>query len=185
MAVTPSNMLPLGTKAPNFTLFDTITGHAKSLSDLKGSNGTLIIFMCNHFPYVIHIRDQIIAIANDYRNKGISIIGISANDIVTYPQDAPDKMTELMQAWGNPLDAYLYDESQNTAKEYMAACTPDLYLFDADDYCVYRGRLDGSTPGSNIPLTGEDIRRALDALLAGEPPISDQIPSMGCNIKWL
>ena len=185
MAVTPSNMLPLGTTAPDFALYDTISGQVKSLSDLRGSKGTLIIFMCNHCPYVIHIKEQLIAVTNHYREQGISSIGISSNDIINYPQDAPDKMTALMAAWDNPLDAYLYDETQLVAKDYMAACTPDLYLFDADDQCVYRGRLDGSTPGSNVPLTGEDIRAAMDALLAGEPPLAEQIPSMGCNIKWL
>lgn len=184
MAVTPSNMLPLGTKAPEFTLYDSMSSQVKSLSDLKGDKGTLIIFMCNHCPFVIHIKEQIVAIANEYSHQGISSIGISANDIINYPQDAPDKMTTMMQDWGNPLAAYLYDETQETAKAYMAACTPDLYLFDDQNLCVYRGRLDGSTPGSGIPLTGQDVREALDALLTGKPPVSKQIPSMGCNIKW-
>ena len=184
MAATPSTMMPLGTIAPDFTLFDTITGEIKSLGDLKGAAGTLVVFMCNHCPYVLHVKPQLIAIAQEYASQGIATVAISANDIQNYPDDAPDKMHALMAEWGNPFAAYLYDESQSVAKAYQAACTPDIYLFDADLACVYRGRLDGATPKNDVPLTGEDLRHALDNLLAVKPIDTNQLPSIGCNIKW-
>jgi len=184
MAATPSNMMPLGTIAPDFTLLDTMSGEQKSLTDLKGSQGTLVIFMCNHCPYVIHIKEQLIDIVKSYAKRGINSIAISANDIVNYPQDAPDKMQLMMAEWGNPFSGYLYDETQAVAKAYMAACTPDFYLFDTDLTCVYRGRLDAATPKNDVPLTGEDLRAALDALLAGRKLEQKQTPSIGCNIKW-
>ena len=184
MAATPSNMMPLGTIAPEFSLLDTISGKRLSLSSLQGSKGTLVLFICNHCPYVIHIKDQLIAIAQQYAEQGITTIAISANDIENYPQDAPDKMQTLVAEWGNPFAAYCYDETQTVAKAYLAACTPDIYLFDKDLSCVYRGRLDASTPKNNEPLTGEDLRCALDALLAGQPVSEQQTPSVGCNIKW-
>ncbi len=184
MAATPSNMMPLGTIAPEFSLLDTMSGKELSLSSLKGSKGTLVMFICNHCPYVLHIKDQLCAIAQQYAQQGISTIAISANDIVNYPMDAPDKMQVLMAEWGNPFAAYLFDQTQAVAKAYLAACTPDLYLFDKNLACVYHGRLDAATPKNNAPLTGEDLRNALDALLAGKPAIEDQVPSIGCNIKW-
>ncbi|WP_341326938.1 thioredoxin family protein [Methylotuvimicrobium sp. KM2] len=184
MAATESNMMPLGTRAPDFELPDTMTGKTKTLQELKGEKGTVILFMCNHCPYVLHVKDQLIAIAEEYRAQGISTIAISANDIVNYPQDAPDKMQTMMREWGNPFAAYLYDESQSVAKAYQAACTPDIYVFDATLSCVYRGRLDGSTPKNEVPLTGSDLRAALDNLLADKPIDPQQIPSIGCNIKW-
>lgn len=184
MSATPSNMLPLDTIAPDFDLPDTISGSNKTLQQLKGEKGTLILFICNHCPYVMHIKDQLIAIAKQYAAEGINTIAISSNDIVNYPQDAPDKMQQLMAEWGNPFVAYLYDETQQVAKAYQAACTPDIYLFDVDLACVYRGRLDGSTPKNDVPLTGKDLRRALDNLLAGTPIPAEQLPSVGCNIKW-
>ena len=184
MAVTPSNMMPLGTVAPDFTLPDTVSGRHLSLQELKGEKGTLVIFICNHCPYVLHLKTQLIDIAEHYAGKGINTIAISANDITQYPEDAPDKMKVLMEEWGRPFAAYLYDESQTVAKAFQAACTPDLYLFDANLACVYRGRLDGSTPQSEMPLTGKDLRDALDNLLAKRPISTEQIPSMGCNIKW-
>jgi len=184
MSATPSNMMPLGTIAPDFTLLDTISGVDKNLVNLKGEQGTLVMFICNHCPYVIHIKDQLIAIANQYAQQGISTIAISANDIENYPQDAPDKMQAMMLEWGNPFAGYLYDATQEVAKVYLAACTPDIYLFDADLACVYRGRLDGATPKNEVALTGEDLRNALDLLLAGKANSQEQIPSMGCNIKW-
>jgi thiol-disulfide isomerase/thioredoxin len=184
MAATASNMLPLGTLAPDFKLPDTISGQHLSLQDLKGVNGTLIMFICNHCPYVLHIKPQLIAIARQYAEHGISSIAISANDIENYPEDAPDKMQQLMLDWGNPFAAYLYDDTQSVAKSYQAACTPDFYLFDADLRCVYRGRLDAATPKNAEPVTGADLRQALDALLAHQPINSEQIPSIGCNIKW-
>ncbi|MEQ1528978.1 MAG: thioredoxin family protein [Methylococcales bacterium] len=184
MAATPSNMMPLGTIAPDFTLPDTQSGYHKSLTELKGSKGTVIMFICNHCPYVLHIKEQLIAIADQYSEQGIAFIAISANDISNYPEDAPEKMTALMQAWGNPFAAYLYDETQNIAKAYQAACTPDIYLFDAQSACVYRGRLDGATPKNQVPVTGADLRLALGHLLAGTTNTTEQIPSIGCNIKW-
>jgi len=184
MSETPSNMMPLATKAPDFKLFDSMSGEHKSLSDVQGTQGTVIIFMCNHCPYVIYIKEQLIAIANEYAKLGIQTIAISANDINNYPQDAPDKMQDLMNEWRNPFAAYLYDETQETAKAYFAACTPDFYLFDKGLSCVYRGRLDAATPKNNQPLTGADLRCALDALLAGKSINQEQFPSVGCNIKW-
>lgn len=184
MAATNSTMMPLGTTAPDFTLPDTVAGNVKSLQDLKGNQGTIVMFICNHCPYVIHVKEQLIDIARQYAELGVSTIAISANDVENYPQDSPEKMKEMMAAWGNPFAAYLYDESQDVAKAYQAACTPDIYLFDADLTCVYRGRLDGSTPKNDEPLDGADLRAALDDLLAGRPVHQEQIPSIGCNIKW-
>lgn len=184
MAATPSNMMPLGTKAPDFQLPDTISGKHFSLSDLQGEKGTLILFICNHCPYVLHIKQQLITIAKHYLSQGIATIAISANDVINFAQDAPDKMQAVMAEWGNPFAAYLYDESQDVAKAYQAACTPDIYLFDAQLSCVYRGRLDGATPKNDVPVTGGDLRAAIEALLAGGPIDREQIPSIGCNIKW-
>jgi len=184
MAATPSNMLPLGTIAPDFHLIDTVSGKQVGLQDLKGKAGTVIMFICNHCPYVLHVKQQLIEITQQYATVGISVIAISSNDIENYPQDAPDKMRAMMVEWGNPFSAYLYDESQNVARAYQAACTPDIYLFDANLACVYRGRLDGATPKNDEPITGEDLRGALDNLLAGRVINPDQIPSIGCNIKW-
>lgn len=179
-----SNMMPLGTIAPDFILPDTVSDRTLSLQALKGSKGTLILFICNHCPYVLHDKDQFIDIARHYADLGIPTIAISSNDIVNYPDDAPDQMKAMMAAWGNPFAAYLYDESQEVARSYQAECTPDIYLFDAHLACVYRGRLDGSTPKNDVPSTGADLRQALDDLLANRPSNPDQIPSMGCSIKW-
>ncbi|MDQ7091954.1 MAG: thioredoxin family protein [Methylococcales bacterium] len=184
MSATLSNMMPLGTTAPHFELLDPISSVTRSLPSLKGKTGTVVIFMCNHCPYVIHIKQQLIDISMAYAKKGINTIAINANDMANYPQDAPDKMVTLMAQWGHPFAAYLYDESQKTAKAYQAACTPDIYLFDETLACVYRGRLDASTPKNDEPLTGHDLRTALDNLLAKTPIPDTQIPSMGCNIKW-
>lgn len=184
MVATPSNMFPLGAVAPDFCLPDAISAKQRSLAELRGARATLVLFICNHCPYVLHIKAQLIAIAREYVEQGVSTIAISANDIVNYPQDAPDKMRAMMADWGNPFSAYLYDESQNVAKAYRAACTPDIYLFDADLQCVYRGRLDGATPKNQVPVTGEDLRKALDALLSGGAIDAGQLPSIGCNIKW-
>jgi thiol-disulfide isomerase/thioredoxin len=184
MAATESTMLPLGSIAPDFVLPDTISGEEKSLHQLQGNKGTLIMFICNHCPYVIHVKNQLINIAQHYAQLGISTVAISANDVVDFPQDAPDKMHELMLDWGNPFAAYLYDETQAVAKAYQAACTPDIYLFDSQLSCVYRGRLDGSTPKNNLPSDGADLRNALNNLLADKPIAEQQIPSIGCNIKW-
>ena len=184
MAATNSIMMPLGTIAPDFRLLDTVTDSMMNLDGLKGRRGTLIMFICNHCPYVIHIKSQLITLANEYRAEGINSVAISSNDIVHYPQDAPDKMAALMADWAFPFDAYLFDESQSVARRYQAACTPDFYLFDDSLRCIYRGRLDGSTPKNSIPVTGVDLRNALNDCIAGDAVSGEQIPSMGCNIKW-
>jgi peroxiredoxin len=183
MAQTPSNMLPLGTKAPDFTLPDTISSLALSLTDIRGENGFLVMFICNHCPYVIHVNPELVRLANDYRSKGIGFVAISSNDVERYPDDAPEKMKEVAIKLGYPFP-YLYDESQAVAKVYDAACTPDFYLFDGAANLVYRGRLDDSRPKNDNPLTGKDLRDALEAMLAGQPISEIQYPSIGCNIKW-
>jgi len=183
MANTPSNMLPLGTKAPDFFLKDTNSNYSYSYKDLKGSKGTLIIFMCNHCPFVLHVLEEIIMINNDYRVQGISVIGICSNDAAQYPEDAPDKMTEFAFEKGITFP-YLYDETQEVAKAYDAACTPDFYLFDTRDRLVYRGQLDDSRPGNGISVSGSDLRSAIDGLLYNRKINPIQKPSIGCNIKW-
>ncbi|HXG27883.1 MAG TPA: thioredoxin family protein [Nevskiales bacterium] len=183
MALTPSTMLPLGTRAPDFRLPDTVSGRVLALSELKSDRATVVMFICNHCPYVKHVNPELIRLARDYQPKGVSFIAISSNDAANYPEDAPEKMRETAQRLGYPFP-YLYDESQDVARAYQAACTPDLYVFDGNLQLVYRGRLDGSTPGNEVPLTGQDLRAALDAVLAGRPVNPDQKPSMGCNIKW-
>ena len=182
MAVTPSTMLPLGTQAPDFSLLDT-EGKTVSLDDFKDAPALLVVFMCNHCPYVIHVREGLAQLARDYQKKGVAIVGINANDVSSFPQDSPDKMKEEVRAVGYVFP-YLYDESQEVAKAYHAACTPDFFLFDKERKLVYRGQMDGSRPNSGIPVTGEDLRRALDAVLEGRPVPGEQKPSMGCNIKW-
>jgi thiol-disulfide isomerase/thioredoxin len=183
MALTPSTMMPLGTQAPDFALLDTISGKTLSLQQLKGSKGTLVMFICNHCPYVKHIKDALAKLGKDYQNSSISIIAINANDAQNYPDDAPDKMTVFAKQNGFVFP-YLHDESQNVAKSYGAACTPDLFLFDGNLKCVYRGQFDDSRPGNNIPVTGKDLRTAMDQLIAGKSIDSKQTPSIGCNIKW-
>lgn len=183
MALTESNMLPLGTTAPDFDLPNTVDGKNYSFSDIKGEKATLVIFSCNHCPYVIHLNNEIVNIANDYQRKGLGIVAISSNDVENYPDDNPDKMRLIAKVLKYSFP-YLYDESQDVAKAYDAACTPDFYLFDKDSKLVYRGRLDGSRPGNDIPVTGADLRSAIDAVLLGLTEISPQIPSAGCNIKW-
>ncbi len=184
MAAIHSKMLPLGTIAPEFDLLDTISGSKKSLQDLKGDKGTLVMFICNHCPYVIHIKDQLIDIARNYDEVGVKAIAISSNEIVHYPQDAPDKMKQLMDEWSHPFAAYLFDESQEVAKSYQAACTPEVYVFDSELKCVYHGRVDGATPNNEEPKNGKDLRNALDRLIAGKGAVEKQLPSIGCNIKW-
>lgn len=183
MSLTPSTMLPLGTTAPAFKLPDTVSGRTLALADVRGPHGTLVMFICNHCPYVLHVNAELVRLANDYRPRGIGVVAISSNDVRAYPADAPERMTEVAREQGYPF-AYLYDASQSAARAYDAACTPDFFLFDANDRLVYRGRLDDSTPGNKRPLTGADLRAALDALLAGTALPADQQPSMGCNIKW-
>lgn len=183
MALTETISIPLGFQAPNFDLPDSVSGKEMSLTSLKGENGTLVMFICNHCPFVLHIRSKLVELAQIYQKKGIRFIAISSNDVENYPDDAPDKMKALAEEFGFPFP-YLYDESQEVAKAYNAACTPDFGLFNSELECVYRGRLDGSTPGNGIPVTGDDMVRAMDALLQGKSPLDEQLPSLGCNIKW-
>lgn len=183
MARTPSNMLPLGTKAPYFSLHDTVSGSILNLNDLKGIKGTVIMFICNHCPFVIHVNEALVNIANEYSNKGFGFIAISSNDVTNYPQDSPENMKIHAKTEGYPFP-YLYDETQAVAKAYDAACTPDLYVFDAELTLVYRGQLDDSRPGNGIPVTGTDLRHALDSLLENKDNVKSQKPSIGCNIKW-
>ncbi len=182
MSLTPSNMMPLGTIAPDFTLPDTLSGKKMSFSDVQSPIATVVMFICNHCPYVIHLEDHLVNFAKQYQDRGIQFVAISANDVNSYPQDAPEQMTVKGTELGFSFP-YLYDETQAVAKAYNAACTPDFFVFDGDKKCVYRGQYDSSRPGNDTP-TGKDLGSALDALLAGNPVDSDQIPSMGCNIKW-
>jgi peroxiredoxin len=183
MALTPTKQIPLGFIAPDFTLPDTVSGENMSLAQLKSDKATVIMFICNHCPYVKHVNDALVALANDYMPKGVSFVAISSNDAEAYPADSPAQMKIEAARLGYPFP-YLYDETQEVAKAYTAECTPDFSIFDGDMRCVYRGQLDGSRPGSNQPVTGKDIRAALDAMLAGKPVSSEQVPSVGCNIKW-
>jgi peroxiredoxin len=182
MALTPSTMLPLGTTAPDFKLPDT-NGKTVSLSDFKNSPALLVLFICNHCPYVKHIRAGLAQLARDYVPKGVGIVGISSNDAANYPDDSPARMKEEAKSAGY-IFPYLYDESQAVARAYRAACTPDIYLFDKSQKLVYRGQLDDSRPNSGVPVTGKDLRAALDAVLAGQPVSPNQKASVGCNIKW-
>lgn len=183
MALTPTKQIPLGFEAPKFFLPDMISGRTLSYDDIKGEKGTLVMFICNHCPYVKHVVHELVRLANDYMPKGIGFVAINSNDALKYPEDSPEKMKTFASEHRFPFP-YLYDESQDVAKAYDAVCTPDFDLFDAGNRCVYRGRLDGARPGNDVPVTGEDMRRALDQLLSGIPIPSEQLPSMGCNIKW-
>lgn len=183
MARTLSNMLPLGTKAPDFNLLDTVSEKYLKLQELKGLKGTVIMFICNHCPFVKHVNSEISKLAKDYLQKGINCIAISSNDVENYPQDAPNLMKQnaIEQGYVFP---YLYDENQDIAKAYDAACTPDFYVFDKNLKLVYRGQLDDSRPENGIPVTGKDVRNALDNILENKPVSLHQKPSIGCNIKW-
>lgn len=176
-------MLALGTKAPNFHLQDTVTGNYYSLDDLQSEKATVIMFICNHCPYVIHVNPELVRIANDYRSKGVSFIAISSNDAENYPDDGPNEMRLVAKVLKYPFP-YLYDKRQEVAKAYNAACTPDFYVFNKDMNLSYRGRLDDSRPGNDISLSGTDLRNAIDQTLIDQE-IPSQFPSMGCNIKWL
>ena len=182
MALTPSSMLPLGSIAPDFNLLEPLTGSYHSLSGLKGTQGTVVMFTCNHCPFVKHILQAAIKLAAAFKSKGIETIWISANDINGYPDDAPEKMVEIAALPECPT--YLYDATQTVAKRYQATCTPDLFVFDANLACVYRGRFDESTPGNGVPVTGQDLKDALSALAEGREVSAMQHPSVGCNIKW-
>lgn len=183
MAETPSKMKALGFKAPEFNLMDAVTGKLQSLRELASDKATVIMFICNHCPFVKHVNNQLIKLANDYYPTGISFIAISSNDAVNYPEDSPEKMKEYAVRLGYPFP-YLYDETQEIAQAYDAACTPDLFIFDRNLSCVYRGQLDDSRPSNGKPVTGRDIRNALDSILEGKKVSPDQKPSIGCNIKW-
>ena len=183
MARTPSNMIPLGSTAPNFTLPDTVSGQSLQLNDVRGEKGTLIAFICNHCPFVKHINAGLVELAEDYQELGFGFVAISSNDVVNYPEDHPDLMTQMAKEEGYTFP-YLYDQSQEVAKAYDAACTPDFYVFDAQDTLTYRGQMDDSRPGNGLPVTGADLRAALQAMLEGKTVSEDQKPSIGCNIKW-
>lgn len=183
MAETPSSMIPLGTVAPEFRLLDTRTDKPLALQDIRSPVATVIMFICNHCPYVKHIQSKLVDVANAYQAKGISFVAINSNDSQAYPQDGPDQMRIEAETHHYPFP-YLFDESQSVAKAYHAECTPDFFLFDSDLRCVYRGRFDESTPGNRLPATGSDLCQALDSILAGTPVNADQKASLGCNIKW-
>ena len=182
MPAAESTMLPLGTPAPDFTLRDT-DGTLVSLNDFNDKKGLVVMFICNHCPFVKLLREELAAFANEYQEKGLGVVAISANDITTHPDDSPEKMADEKRNFGYDFP-YLYDETQEVAKSYKAACTPDFYLFDADMKLVYRGQFDDARPGNDIKPTGKDLRAAADAVLVGELPSSTQKNSMGCNIKW-
>lgn len=183
MVMTPSNMLPIGTEAPDFTLYDTVSQEQKSLDDMKSDKATVIMFICNHCPFVKYIETKLAEVAQEYQTKGIAFIGISSNDADNYPEDAPDKMAAKAEEVGYTFP-YLYDETQDVARAYQAACTPDFYIFDGGLKCVYRGQFDDSRPSGDTPVTAKDISTALDNILHGKPVDPEQKPSLGCNIKW-
>ncbi|MYH08985.1 MAG: thioredoxin family protein [Gemmatimonadales bacterium] len=182
MVLTPSTMVELGTPAPDFRLPDP-SGREWVLSDVVGEGGLLVAFICNHCPYVIHLRHGLAEFARDYQARGLGVVGINANDVATHPADSPERMAEEIQQVGYTFP-YLFDESQEVAKAYDAACTPDFFLYDGDRRLVYRGQFDGSRPNSGVRVTGEDLRAAADALLEGLAPLARQTASIGCNIKW-
>ena len=184
MALTPTTSIPLGFEAPSFTLPDARTGDVMNSGDLMQEGPSVVVFMCNHCPFVVHLIDSLVEFAATYQVKGLNFIAISSNDVANYPQDGFEQMRDLAAEKGFTFP-YLYDESQEVARAYDAACTPDFSVFDSDGKCVYRGQYDGSRPGNDVPVTGEDLRRVCDALLAGEVvPAEGQVPSIGCNIKW-
>lgn len=183
MALTASTMLPLGTKAPNFQLPDVVSGEIISLDSFAGKQALLVMFICRHCPFVKHIQTELAQIGKDYANANVGIVAISANDAANYPDDAPARLKEMAEQLGFTFPL-CYDESQETTKAYTAACTPDFFLFNAQQQLVYRGQLDDSRPSNGKPVTGKDLRAAIDAVLASETVASEQIPSIGCNIKW-
>lgn len=183
MARTPTTQIPLGFKAPSFELTDTVSGNSYSFNDLRGEKGTVVMFICNHCPFVIHVREELVRLAEDYLNKGIGFVVISSNDVENYPQDGPELMKELAIELNFPFP-YLFDESQEIAKAYDAACTPDFSVFDGNDLCVYRGQMDDSRPGNNEPVDAKDLRKVFDYLISGKNLDFEQKPSLGCNIKW-
>jgi thiol-disulfide isomerase/thioredoxin len=183
MSLTPTKQIELGFSMPEFSLPDTISGKMFNNSEIIGEKGTLVMFICNHCPYVLHVIHELVKIGYDYKDKGIGLVAISSNDVENYPQDHPHRMKEYGLSLKFPFP-YLYDESQEVAKAYFAECTPDFNLFDVNGNCVYRGQLDGSRPGNNIETNGKDLRKALDLVVEGKNVTGKQIPSIGCNIKW-
>ena len=183
MARTESAMLALGRPAPDFQLLDTVSGQTCRYDDIAGDRATLVMFICNHCPFVQHVLDQLAQLGHDYAGPDVGLVAISSNDTTTYPQDSPEKMRELAQDAGFNFP-YLFDESQQVARDFGAVCTPDFFVFDGDRRLAYRGQLDDARPGNDTPVTGKDLRAALDALVAGQPVSTDQKPSVGCNIKW-
>lgn len=183
MSYVESVMIDLGTKAPTFKLPDTVSGKEISFDEVKGENGTVVMFICNHCPYVIHVNEELIRLASDYKEKGIGFVAISSNDVINYPQDGPELMKKHAEEVGYNFP-YLYDESQEVARAYDAACTPDMYVFNGDDELFYRGRIDDARPGNEKKVTGKDIRNAIGLMLEGALPPEKQYPSGGCNIKW-
>lgn len=183
MSLTPSTMLELGTQAPDFDLPDVVSDKKVSLQDFESSRALLVIFMCNHCPYVKQIKEGLVELANDYETDDLGVVAISSNDVEKYPDDSPEKMAEEAEQFGY-LFPYLFDETQEVAKAYKAACTPDLFLFDDERKLVYRGQFDDSRPGNDKPVTGNDLREAIDLLLEKGEMLENQTPSMGCNIKW-
>ena len=184
MARTPTTSVPLGFEAPAFALPDAVSGAMRSRDEIMTGGPTVVVFMCNHCPFVVHILPEFVAMAHEYMTSGVNVVAISSNDVGNYPMGGPEHMKALAEEmdFGFP---YLYDESQEVARAYEAACTPDFSVFDAHRKCVYRGQFDGARPGSEVPVTGADMRRVLDQLLAGEAvPEEGQVPSLGCNIKW-
>lgn len=182
MAQTPSTMLPLGTELPDFSLADVVSGSTFSAADFEGP-GLLVVFTCNHCPFVRHIRRELGRFGRDYQERGLAIVAIASNDVQQYPQDGPDGMLEEAREGGYTFP-YLFDETQAVARAFRAACTPDFFLFDGERRLAYRGQFDDSRPSNQVPVTGADLRKAADLILAGERPGADQVPSVGCNIKW-
>ena len=183
MVLTPSSMMPLGTRAPNFKLVDVISDEVVTLRDIESDIGTVVMFICNHCPYVKHIQNMLVALAKDYIMKGISFVAINSNDISEFPEDSPKEMKKLADALDFPFP-YLFDYSQQVARDYGATCTPDFFVFDESMECVYRGQFDESRPGNHVMVTGKDLAEALDCLILGKEVTPDQHPSIGCNIKW-
>lgn len=182
MVRTPSTMLPLGTPAPDFKLMN-VDGREVALADFAGKPALLVMFMCNHCPFVIHVAEELARLTSEYMARGVAVVGINSNDTAAHPADSPERMVAEAEERGYQFP-YLFDETQEVAHEYRAACTPDFFLFDKDRKLVYRGQLDDSRPGNGVPVTGKDLRAALDAVLAGAAPVSEQRASLGCNIKW-
>jgi len=183
MVLTPSTMLPLGTAAPDFALREVTSGKTVKLADFAQKKALVVMFICNHCPYVKHVEDGLTAFGRDYEGRDVAIVAISSNDAETHPDDAPEKLAATVKKRGWKF-TYLYDQAQSVAQRYTAACTPDFFLFDGQRKLVYRGQFDASRPNSGVPVTGADLRAALEALLAGKPVAKEQKPSLGCNIKW-